>query len=96
MDLMAATGRALATGTVSRPHAEAVLAGVRGLPKLADPAARDDLATRAEAWLLVQCEEFDPATVRRLGREVAHTLDPAHTLADELQRAARDELWLMR
>src|SRR5689334_17154666 len=92
--VLAATGRALAAGVVSRPHADAVLASIRGLPRVPDPAARADLTTRAEGFLLIQCAQFDPATVRRLGREVAHTVDPGHTLAEELQAAARDELWL--
>ena len=37
---------------------------------------------------------FDPATVRRLGRELLHAVDPAGVLAEELAAAARDELWL--
>jgi hypothetical protein len=52
------------------------------------------VVARAEEWLLAQCADFDPATVRRLGREVAHTLDPSDTLAEELAAAARDRLWL--
>jgi hypothetical protein len=110
--VLAATGRALATGELSRAHADAVLASVRALPTLptlpADSGAamgadagdgeqaetREQLVARAEGWLLGQCGQFDPATVRRLGREVAHALDPSDVLAGELAAAARDELWL--
>jgi hypothetical protein len=110
--VLAATGRALAGGALSRAHADAVLASVRALPTLpavpADTGAaagadgsdgeraetREQLVARAEAWLLDKCGQFDPATVRRLGREVAHALDPSDVLAGELAAAARDELWL--
>jgi hypothetical protein len=92
--VLAATGRALAAGAVSRAHAEAVLAGVRALPRHPDPDIRADLTGRAEDFLLTQCAVFDPATVRRLAREVVHALDPTETLAQELAAAARDELWL--
>jgi hypothetical protein len=110
--VLAATGRALATGELSRAHADAVLASIRALPTLpslpAEPPVgagadgsdggqgetREQLVARAEAWLLGQCGQFDPATVRRLGREVAHALDPSDVLAGELAAAARDELWL--
>ena len=92
--VLAATGRALAAGAVSRAHAEAVLAGVRALPRHPDPDIRADLTGRAEDFLLTQCGLFDPATVRRLAREVVHALDPTETLAQELAAAARDELWL--
>ena len=91
---LAATGRALAGGAVSRAHADAVLASVRALPAHPNREARDDLTTRAEGWLLEQCAAFDPATVRRLGREVVHAVDPTGVLAEELAGAARDELWL--
>ena len=37
--------RALAAGAVSRGHADAVLASVRGLPRLPDPGAREELTT---------------------------------------------------
>src|SRR3954454_14528075 len=49
---------------------------------------------RAQACLLEQCAQFDPPTVRRLGREVLHTVDPSGGLTEELTAAARDELWL--
>src|SRR4051794_7484149 len=90
--VLAATGRALADGIVSRAHADAVVASVRALP--AHPTTRPDLVPEAEACLLQQCAQFDPPTVRRLGREVLHTVDPSGVLAEELTRAARDELWL--
>ncbi|HKG52322.1 MAG TPA: DUF222 domain-containing protein, partial [Actinomycetales bacterium] len=64
-----ATGRALAEGGVSRAHADAVLASVRALPRHPDGETRADLTARVEGWLLAQCAQFDPATVRRLGRE---------------------------
>src|SRR5215213_5134567 len=89
-----ATGRALADGGVSRAHADAVLASVRALPHHPDGQTRTDLTARVEGWLLEQCAQFDPATVRRLGREVLHAVDPTGVLADELAAAARDELWL--
>src|SRR3712207_3496672 len=95
---LAATGRALGAGVLSRAHADAVLASVRALPRHRDPQVRADLANRAEAFLLQQCALFEPVTVRRLGREVVHALDPSDTLAGELAgelaAAARDELWL--
>src|SRR4051812_15271711 len=47
--VLAATGRALADGTVSRAHADAVLASVRALP--AHPTTRPDLVPEAEACL---------------------------------------------
>src|SRR4051794_7939216 len=90
--VLAATGRALADGTVSRAHADAVAASVRALP--AHPTTRPDLVPEAEACLLQQCAQFDPPTVRRLGREVLHTVDPSGALTEELTAAARDELWL--
>src|SRR5215212_8795862 len=89
-----ATGRALMDGGVSRAHADAVLASVRALPRHPDGETRADLTGRVEGWLLEQCAVFDPATVRRLGREVLHAVDPTGVLADELAAAARDELWL--
>ncbi|MFL6027091.1 MAG: DUF222 domain-containing protein, partial [Friedmanniella sp.] len=91
---LAGTGRALAAGALSRAHADAVLASVRSIPRHPDPGVRADLVGRAEAFLLDQCALFDPATVRRLGREVVHALNPGDTLAEELAAAARDELWL--
>ncbi|HKG52330.1 MAG TPA: DUF222 domain-containing protein, partial [Actinomycetales bacterium] len=91
---LAATGRALTEGGVSRAHADAVLASVRALPRHPDGETRTDLTARVEGWLLEQCAVFDPATVRRLGREVLHAVDPAGVLAEELAAAARDELWL--
>src|SRR4051794_38215258 len=89
--VLAPTGRALADGTVSRAHADAVLASVRVLHP--DP-TRPDLVPEAEAFLLEQCAQFDPPTVRRLGRDVLHTVDPSGVLAEEVTAAARDELWL--
>src|SRR4051812_11692935 len=65
--VLAATGRALADGEVSRAHADAVLASMRALPAHPDP-TRPDLVPEAEAFLLRQCAQFDPPTVRRLGR----------------------------
>ena len=44
--VLAATGRALAAGTVSRAHADAVLASVRALPAHPDQATREDLPVR--------------------------------------------------
>src|SRR5215217_1532502 len=92
--VLAATGRTLADGGVSRAHADAVLASVRALPRHPDGETRVDLTSRVEEWLLEQCAVFDPATVRRLGREVLHAVDPTGVLAEELAAAARDELWL--
>src|SRR5215212_4840076 len=89
-----ATGRALAEGGVSRAHADAVLASVRALPRHPDGQTRTNLTARVEGWLLEQCAVFDPATVRRLGREVLHAVDPTGVLAEELAAATRDELWL--
>ncbi|HKG49216.1 MAG TPA: DUF222 domain-containing protein, partial [Actinomycetales bacterium] len=89
-----ATGRALTDGEVSRAHADAVLASVRGLPQHPHGETRADLTSRVERWLLEQCAVFDPATVRRLGREVLHAVDPTGVLAEELAAAARDELWI--
>src|SRR5215213_6265662 len=92
--VLPSTGRALAEGGVSRAHADAVLASVRALPRHPDGETRADLTARVEGWLLEQCAQFDPATVRRLGREVLHAVDPTGVLAEELAAAARDELWL--
>src|SRR3954471_6838209 len=41
--VLAATGRALTNGTISRPHADAVLASVRALPARPDGTTREDL-----------------------------------------------------
>src|SRR4051794_31974951 len=92
--VLAPTGRALTDGTVSRAHADAVLASVRALPARPDGTTREDLIDDAQAFLLTQCAQFDPPTVRRLGREIVHTVDPSGVLTEELTRAARDELWL--
>src|SRR4051794_13907050 len=92
--VLAPTGRALTDGTVSRAHADAVLASVRALPARPDGTTREDLIHDAQTFLLTQCAQFDPPTVRRLGREVLHTIDPTGVLTEELTAAARDELWL--
>src|SRR4051812_16282339 len=61
--VLAATGRALAGGELSRAHADAVLASVRALPPLPANATDgaeswEELIGRAEAWLLQQCGQF--------------------------------------
>lgn len=80
---VAATGRALLAGEVSRPHADAVTAVVRALPRLGSVIEQDDLRARAEGLLLTECARLTPEQVRRCGAHIRHHLDPDGVLADE-------------
>src|SRR6476469_1456508 len=94
---VAAAGRALLGGEVSRAHADAVATMVRGLPLpcgTVTPAQVDDLRARAQAWLLGQCGSFTPADVRRLGVALRHVVDPDGVLTDERDAAARSSFWV--
>lgn len=91
---LAATGRALVAGEVTRPHADAVATVVRALPVPASLAAREDLHARAEGWLLEQCAHFTPADVRKLGSHLRHVVDPDGVLADERDAVARSAFWV--
>ena len=91
---LAATGRALLAGDVSRAHADAVADLVRALPLPGSLVERDDLHTRAQDWLLEQCAQFDPADVRKLGVHLRHVVDPDGVLADERDAVARSAFWV--
>src|SRR6476646_5024214 len=94
---VAAAGRALLAGEVSRAHADAVATMVRALPVpsgTVTPAQVADLRSRAQAWLLGQCGSFTPADVRRLGVALRHVVDPDGVLADERDAAARSSFWV--
>jgi hypothetical protein len=92
--VLAATGRDLAGGAVSRAHADVVTGLVRSLPAPAaggtptDRQDRTDLHARAEAFLLDHARRFCPADLRRLGRHLRHLVDPDGALGDE-RRAER-------
>ena len=97
---LAATGRALLAGEVSRPHADVVAAMVRALPAApgtSTPTSRaelGDLHARAQAWLLGQCATFTPTDVRRLGIALRHVVDPNGVLADERDATDRAVFWV--
>lgn len=91
---LAATGRALLSGDISRAHADTVAAMVRALPSPVSLPQRDDLHARAQGWLLEQCAQFTPTDVRRLGVQLRHTVDPDGVLADERDACARAVFWV--
>ncbi len=97
---VAATGRALLAGEVSRSHADVVAAMVRALPVPSGPltpsaaADRADLRPRAQQWLLEQCATFAPSDVRRLGVALRHVVDPDGVLADEREAKDRASFWV--
>ncbi len=86
---LAATGRALLAGEVSRAHVDAVTAVVRALPQQGSVAEQADLHARAEGLLLTECARLTPEQVRRCGAHIRHHLDPDGVLADERDAVAR-------
>jgi Domain of unknown function (DUF222) len=86
---LAATGRDLASGVISRPHAHVITSLVRSLPEPAtgdtttDRVRRQDLHARAQEFPLGHARQFCPADLRRLGRHLRHVLDPDGTLGQE-------------
>jgi hypothetical protein len=76
----AATGRAVADGTVSLAHAAAVHRAVSAIPDQVGAWVRPD----AEARLLELSREHDPKVIARLGRHILEVIDPAG--ADEILR----------
>ena len=91
---LAATGRALLAGDLSRAHADAVAALIRALPLPTALGQRTDLHTRAETWLLDQCRTFAPVDVRRLGQHLRHVVDPDGVLADERNAETHATFWV--
>ena len=73
---LAATGRALLAGDISRAHADTIAALIRSLPVPTTLVDRDDLHARAQTWLLQQCATFAPVDVRRLGAHLRHVVVP--------------------
>lgn len=93
---LAATGRALAKGEISRPHSDAVLGAIADLPHRCDPTERAALHAKAEACLLEHCADRTPLEVRRLGRYLLSVVDPDGLLADDRDHATRDEAGLLK
>ena len=99
---LAATGRALLAGDISRAHADTIAALIRTLPTPTTLVARDDLHARAQTWLLEQCATFAPADVRRLGAHLRHVVVPRKRevpppdgyLADERNAAHHATFWV--
>lgn len=91
---VAATGRALLAGDISRAHADVICAVVRNLhvPAGTTLVERDDFRARAEASLLAECANLTPAQVRLCGKEIRHHIDPDGVLADERDAIARSTL----
>ncbi len=92
--VLAATGRALAAGVVSRAHADALTRAVADLPPGTGPGA-GDVRARAEVFLLGQCQERTPSEVRGMGRYLLSVVDPDGVLADCRDHSARDEAGLL-
>ena len=78
------TGAALARGDIDLDRAQAVAAGMAGLPAAVGPAVR----RQAEAHLLDAAGRFDPAAVARLGRHLVLVVDPDNGRALERDEAA--------
>jgi len=93
---LAATGRALLAGEVSRAHADVIATAVRALPTKAGAslAERDDLHARAEASLLEVCARLAPEQVRRCADHIRHLVDPDGVLVDERDAVTRSTLWI--
>lgn len=88
------TAAALAAGKISLARAQAVAAGVRGLPTGVDVATR----ARGEALLAEQARSLDPQALHRLGKHLLLVLDPEHGAAlerEEADRADRQQLTLV-
>lgn len=82
---LAATGAALAAGTIGRDQAAAVADALEALPVAVDPATR----RRGETFLLDQAQRFDPSAVHRMGQHLLLTLDPERGAALERDEAAQ-------
>ena len=91
---LAATGRALLAGEVSRAHADTVAALIRTLPIPTTVTDRDDLHARAQTWLLEQCLTFAPVDVRRLGAHLRHVVDPDGYLSEERNAIQHATFWV--
>ena len=91
---LAATGRALLAGVVSRAHADVIATLIRALPTPTTLPDRDDLHDRAQTWLLDQCQTFAPADVRRLGVHLRHVVDPDGVLAEERNAETHASFWV--
>ncbi|HEX8495590.1 MAG TPA: DUF222 domain-containing protein [Actinomycetales bacterium] len=93
---LAATGRALVEGSISRAHADAVSTCIRNLPVLqgSSPAEVDELRAAAEAALLAECSRLVPADVRRCGARIRHLVDPDGVLADERDAITHATFWI--
>ncbi len=78
------TGAALARGDIDLDRAQAVAAGMAGLPAAVGPAVR----RQAEAHLLEAAGRFDPAAVHRLARHLVLVVDPDNGRALERDEAA--------
>jgi hypothetical protein len=93
---LAATGRALVVGSISRAHADAVSTSIRKLPIPAGAslAKADDLRAQAEAALLVECARLVPADVRRCGARIRHLEDPDGVLDVERTAVKRARFWI--
>jgi hypothetical protein len=92
--VLAATGRDLAAGDITRAHAEVITRLVRSLPAPADHTRRDDLRARAEAFLLEHARKFCPSDLRRLARHLRHLVDPDGALGDERQAERTATFWM--
>lgn len=93
---LAATGRALAGGSISRAHAAAVLSSVQAVtaPEGASIAELAHQRTTAETLLLAECARLTPTQVRRCGKRIQHHLDPDGVLASERTATARARFWI--
>ncbi|HEX8495801.1 MAG TPA: DUF222 domain-containing protein [Actinomycetales bacterium] len=93
---LAATGRALLDGAVSRAHAEVIALTVRMLPVLAGASvlARDDLWQRAETALLAAAPRLTPEQLRRCGARIRHLVDPDGVLAEERDAITHATFWI--
>ncbi|HEX8496430.1 MAG TPA: DUF222 domain-containing protein [Actinomycetales bacterium] len=91
---LAATGRALADGSISRAHADVIATMVRDLPLLDTVAAQERLQIRAEAALLEASATLPPAQVRRCGQRIRHLEDPDGVLDVERTAVRRARFWI--
>jgi hypothetical protein len=93
--VLAATGRDLAAGAITRAHADVITRLVRSLPTPTDPSQKHDLRAHAEAFLLNHARQFCPSDLRRLARHLRHLVDPDGALDDE-RKAERSATFWMR
>jgi hypothetical protein len=106
---LAETGRALASGQITRGHADAIAVHLKGLPTCpldpADPTGPSmreagerfllDHAVGADPLVHGDAPGLDPRALRRLGRHLQHHLDPDGVLADEVE-VVRTTTWWSR